>query len=1045
MLSSNVFSPALFLSHAHSNDSTQALLQGLDYLSRSIDQKTAALKQLVESNFERFIKAKATLDSVYQEMRNHGPEANANVQRVHSRHTSKSSNHFRNTSGSGSGVNSGVNSGKPISGDKKKNALVKETEYGVQGIKIPMSEVSIKAQELWGPAMGGIEREERMKAILSLMAKYRGIFEAPAIIANCIRHRDYQNLAEEYARARRHASEARHIADTAMESGVLVTDPQVHHIIVTAQMWIEVEEQIEEFKRDVWRRLVETRINGPYSSRGRGGAGAGGRGGVNSGQSEDHMELISVLLELGVQDNPIWVWLLSEYDYLKRKIHAVTERFRLEVELMRRRLAATTLQSSSRDVASRLRTALRLGGAARGQRDVKALDTPRVMDLWEGIYASLQVILSSRGGILGEVITFWETAQAFIDGRTQRTLPVGIDGASRPHHRLSAESVRDLRNGLLELINLMRDGMVAFFVDPPPEDLSSLSLRVSAASERLSTVLLPQSVFKDAGMAMAIREDHFPPMLTTGQSWEKFAFWPPHSNSVAGVHYLGKIIVLVCTAASEMTVLSPVAQTDNTTMMMERLKGLVGGARERSVQAICVAWNGDAENCKAWEDWDRAGDQKDVTRMPSYFATFETEVLSGLQRILYVSDVVTTTAGSTQIVPPPRAKLLQLVRSQFVTSLYKSLSGMVENAERAVEKDDDEWVVNHDGRGLVSPSSTIGAAAVASTASAMSSIQQSPKTLSIDEDRNIRMLLTLGNLQSLRREIVPQLISQFENSFSVKLTDESKTIRDVLGQIDARLFHTYIRPSVTHLTRIIRAGVLSPTWAPAPGTRPTEVRRYVYDALLALVLVHSQVSSTSPSLTPQIMSYLLEQISREFLDVFRHHPHRRPPRYTLAALMQATLDVEFLAQTLSQYTTEKASDIQAQIYLELGKTTTSTAGSSSTGLSATPGSLSSGGGEEMPAEQGQDLDHSRLQTELPEMRNVLKTLRDQSRAEFACFKKPRSARVAVTPVGSSGSGGGVVTGGGAGGGGGAAATLQSTTTTATATASVGAGTGAGAG
>ena len=52
------------------------------------------------------------------------------------------------------------------------------------------------------------------------------------------------------------------------------------------------------------------------------------------------------------------------------------------------------------------------------------------------------------------------------------------------------------------------------------------------------------------------------------------------------------------------------------------------------------------------------------------------------------------------------------------------------------------------------------------------------------------MLLTLSNLQALRATVVPSLNTQFENAFSVKLTDETKTIRDVLSQIDARLFQS---------------------------------------------------------------------------------------------------------------------------------------------------------------------------------------------------------------------------------------------------------------
>ena len=74
--------------------------------------------------------------------------------------------------------------------------------------------------------------------------------------------------------------------------------------------------------------------------------------------------------------------------------------------------------------------------------------------------------------------------------------------------------------------------------------------------------------------------------------------------------------------------------------------------------------------------------------------------------------------------------------------------------------------------------------------------------------------------------------------------------------------------------------------------------------------------------------------------------------------MQATLDVEFVAQTLSQYTTDKASELQSAIYQELDRGTDNEA-------------------------------RMKLQSELPEMRAVLKRLREGSRCEFACFKKQR--------------------------------------------------------
>jgi exocyst complex component 2 len=215
------------------------------------------------------------------------------------------------------------------------------------------------------------------------------------------------------------------------------------------------------------------------------------------------------------------------------------------------------------------------------------------------------------------------------------------------------------------------------------------------------------------------------------------------------------------------------------------------------------------------------------------------------------------------------------------------------------------------------------------------------------------MLLTLSNLQALRSQVVPSLNAQFENAFSVKLTDESKTIRDVLGQIDARLFQSYTRPSIETLRRIVKAGVSAPNWVPPSGIKPAEAKSYVYEALLTLVLIHAQVSTTAPSLTSQVLSFLLEQLSKELLDALRLRS-----KYTLEALMQATLDVEFVAQTLSQYTTDRASEVQSQIYQELDSRTDNDA-------------------------------RARLQNELPEMRSVLKKLRDASKNEFACFKKPK--------------------------------------------------------
>ena len=112
-----------------------------------------------------------------------------------------------------------------------------------------------------------------------------------------------------------------------------------------------------------------------------------------------------------------------------------------------------------------------------------------------------------------------------------------------------------------------------------------------------------------------------------------------------------------------------------------------------------------------------------------------------------------------------------------------------------------------------------------------------------------------------------------------------------------------------------------------------------------------------------MIELLLENASTHMLTAFSSSENSsgNPNSYDLTALIQATLDVEFLAQTLNHYTNPKASEIQGKIYLALDERTDNDA-------------------------------RINLQTELPEMRAVLKRLREATQGEFKCFKRERTSR-----------------------------------------------------
>lgn len=666
LLSSTTFSPALFLSQMHATADTQSLLNGLEILSQSIDQKSASLKVLVESNFERFVRAKATIDNVYKEMKYRGadptpPAAGTAAARArpHSRHTSR--NNYRHSSGMA------IASSMPD--PRKKNALVKESEYGVTGIKGPLLDVSAKAMDVWGPALGGRDKEEKLKDVAATLEKYQEYVDTGAAIAESIKRKDQEALVEEYNKARKFADEARQVSQSG--GGEKLPDDQVYRILLAARMWHDVHEQIEAFKREMWKKLVNLHTV-PKSETG--------------GRQDQHLEIISLLLDLGVEENPIWIWLTSRFEYLKNKASSTADRSKVEIEVARRRIANVD-RPSPQTIANHLKSNTRQSIESRSH----SLDSADIVDLWEKIVSFLNSMLSSQG-IIGEVVDFWQTVEGFLDGRTQKSLPTGYQGESQKHHEITAEGAAELQKGILELVDMMREHIFLFFSGPPPEDLSMLvspmppSEPSTPFSGALKATLTPNTLrdprhHLDPGTIP-------PPSPKRGEAWEKFAFWPPWSNSVSGVHYLSKALAVVGSGACDMASLEPVARGDGA--VLERLRALINSARERCATAVCNAWNKDSELIKYVEDWSRSAERKEMTKMPASFKAFESALLTGMQQIMYFEEAMNK-PGAGDIVQAPSTKLLQTVRNQYVSTLYKALSGMVENAERSVRKIDDEW------------------------------------------------------------------------------------------------------------------------------------------------------------------------------------------------------------------------------------------------------------------------------------------------------------------------------------------------------------------
>ncbi|CAG8802430.1 5283_t:CDS:2, partial [Racocetra fulgida] len=80
-------------------------------------------------------------------------------------------------------------------------------------------------------------------------------------------------------------------------------------------------------------------------------------------------------------------------------------------------------------------------------------------------------------------------------------------------------------------------------------------------------------------------------------------------------------------------------------------------------------------------------------------------------------------------------------------------------------------------------------------------------------------------------------------------------------------------------------------------------------ALLSLVIVHAQVNDVAKHLVNRTLTALLEHMARDCLEAFQ-----KVERFGMGGMLQATLEIEFMHQTLSQYVSKEAQETLQLIY-----------------------------------------------------------------------------------------------------------------------------------
>ncbi|KAE9391105.1 hypothetical protein BT96DRAFT_959624 [Gymnopus androsaceus JB14] len=389
-----------------------------------------------------------------------------------------------------------------------------------------------------------------------------------------------------------------------------------------------------------------------------------------------------------------------------------------------------------------------------------------------------------------------------------------------------------------------------------------------------------------AVMASASSSSNAPPTLL-----------PSNSTSLSTAYYLMKILGEIQECVNELNAM----EISNDVSVS--LKGLLDSAKWRFEDVLVAAWlRGRRKQLPLPRSWVSSPSDPSATHYLTYMELFQRHVTTVAYRLAGGVDLSNSSSLMSRGIkqnPIPAAFVTKITKA-FIDVLYAFLDGLV----RLVE-DEREGATNVKG--------------VVPTAATSSSNNANTLELLDLSDRDNRLLLVLANLGHVSKSVFPSMITQLENAFGNTIADERQSLMTVVADLDKTLFEGYSKPRAAVVTELVRGGILdeSMDWYETPQPRvfgKTEIRPYMYETLMYLVGVHAQITNVTDSVLERALNYLAEALAEEALRCFK-----QVKRFGMGGMLRATLEIEFMHQTLGKYVTPSAAKTLSDLYTKISQ------------------------------------------------------------------------------------------------------------------------------
>ncbi|KAF9266066.1 hypothetical protein L218DRAFT_956455 [Marasmius fiardii PR-910] len=374
-------------------------------------------------------------------------------------------------------------------------------------------------------------------------------------------------------------------------------------------------------------------------------------------------------------------------------------------------------------------------------------------------------------------------------------------------------------------------------------------------------------------------------MASNTNSTSSGSLIPYNATSFTTAHYLAKVMGEVQECVNELN------SMEISNEVSSSLRGLSESVKWRFEDILITAWLRDANIFYHLETWTASSADPSATHYLTQMELFQRHITTAAFKLAGGVDLSSSSLTKPLKQNPIPSAFVTKITKSFIDVLYAFLDGLV--------------VLSSNEAPIVS-----GKRLVASTSS---SAVDAAELLDLSNP-DIRLLLVLSNFGHLSSSIIPGMITQLETAFGIVIADDRQTLMTVVQELDRTLFEGYAKPRASVATSLLRSGILDEQmdWYETP--QPRDIRPYMYETLMYLVGVHAQVSSAAEGLLERTLKFLAEELAEEALRCFK-----QVKRFGMGGMLRATLEIEFMHQTLGKYVTSSAAKTLSDLYTKISQ------------------------------------------------------------------------------------------------------------------------------